>query len=49
LSTKPSLANAKPDDKFQFESNGYFVADLDSHKAETPVSNLAVQSATRKK
>ena len=24
---EPSLANAKPDDKFQFERHGYFVAD----------------------
>jgi glutaminyl-tRNA synthetase len=25
---EPALANAKPDDKFQFERHGYFVADL---------------------
>jgi glutaminyl-tRNA synthetase len=36
------LANAKPDDKFQFERNGYFVADLKDHTAEKPVFNLAV-------
>jgi glutaminyl-tRNA synthetase len=39
---EPSLANAKPDDKFQFERNGYFVADLKDHTANTPVFNLAV-------
>ena len=39
---EPSLANAKPDDKFQFERNGYFVADLKDHTRETPVFNLAV-------
>jgi glutaminyl-tRNA synthetase len=27
---EPSLAEAKPGDKFQFERNGYFCADLDS-------------------
>ena len=30
---EPSLANAQPDDKFQFERNGYFVADLKDHAA----------------
>ena len=39
---EPALANAKPDDKFQFERNGYFVADLKDHSAEKPVFNLAV-------
>ena len=28
---KPSLAAAKPDDKFQFERFGYFVADRQDH------------------
>ncbi len=28
---EPSLANAKPDDKFQFERHGYFVADRVDH------------------
>jgi glutaminyl-tRNA synthetase len=37
-----SLANAQPDDKFQFERNGYFVADRKDHTAEKPVFNLAV-------
>ena len=39
---EPSLANAKPDDKFQFERNGYFVADLKDHATSRPVFNLAV-------
>ena len=39
---EPSLANAQPDDKFQFERHGYFVADRIDHKAEKPVFNLAV-------
>ena len=39
---EPSLANAKPDDKFQFERHGYLVADRIDHKAEKPVFNLAV-------
>ena len=39
---EPSLANAKPDDKFQFERHGYFVADRVDHRAEKPMFNLAV-------
>ena len=39
---EPSLANAMPDDKFQFERHGYFVADRVDHRAEKPVFNLAV-------
>jgi glutaminyl-tRNA synthetase len=37
-----SLATAAPDDKFQFERNGYFVADRKDHTAQRPVFNLAV-------
>ena len=37
-----SLAGAQPDDKLQFERNGYFVADRKNHTAERPVFNLAV-------
>jgi glutaminyl-tRNA synthetase len=29
---EPALASAKPDDKFQFERHGYFVADRVEHK-----------------
>jgi glutaminyl-tRNA synthetase len=39
---EPSLAHARPDDKFQFERNGYFVADLKDHTREMPVFNLSV-------
>ncbi len=39
---EPSLANAKPDDKFQFERHGYLVADCVVHQANKPVFNLAV-------
>ncbi|MEO8058186.1 MAG: glutamine--tRNA ligase/YqeY domain fusion protein [Burkholderiales bacterium] len=34
-----SLASAKPDDKFQFERHGYFVADRVDHAAGKPVIN----------
>jgi len=34
---EPSLASAKPDDKFQFERHGYFVADRIDHTASAPV------------
>jgi glutaminyl-tRNA synthetase len=39
---EPSLANAKADDKFQFERHGYFVADRVDHAQDNPVFNLAV-------
>jgi glutaminyl-tRNA synthetase len=40
---EPSLANAMPDQKFQFERHGYFVADRVDHVQGTkPVFNLAV-------
>ena len=39
---EPSLAEAKADDKFQFERHGYFVADRLDHVAGKPVFNLAV-------
>ena len=39
---EPSLAGAQPDDKFQFERNGYFVADRKDHTPQRPVFNLAV-------
>jgi glutaminyl-tRNA synthetase len=38
-----SLANALPDQKFQFERHGYFVADRVDHvQGAKPVFNLAV-------
>ncbi len=39
---EPSLAQAQPDEKFQFERHGYFVADRIDHAAGKPVFNLAV-------
>ena len=40
---EPSLANATPDQKLQFERHGYFVADRVEHVTGTkPVFNLAV-------
>jgi glutaminyl-tRNA synthetase len=39
---EPSLAQAKPEDKFQFERHGYFVADRVDHRADQPVFNRAV-------
>ena len=40
---EPSLANVMPDQKFQFERHGYFVADRVDHVAGSkPVFNLAV-------
>lgn len=39
---EPALAAVAPDDKFQFERNGYFVADRIDYKPEAPVFNLSV-------
>jgi glutaminyl-tRNA synthetase len=40
---EPSLANTQPDQKFQFERHGYFVADRMAHVVGLkPVFNLAV-------
>ncbi len=39
---EPSLAKAQPDERFQFERHGYFVADRVDHTAAKPVFNLAV-------
>jgi glutaminyl-tRNA synthetase len=36
---EPSLANAQPDAKFQFERHGYFVADRIDHAVGKPVIN----------
>ena len=37
-----NLKDAKPEDRFQFERHGYFVADRKDSKAGTPVFNLTV-------
>ena len=39
---EPALAQAKPDEKFQLERTGYFVADRVDHSEEHPVFNLSV-------
>jgi glutaminyl-tRNA synthetase len=39
---EPSLAQARCDDKFQFERHGYFVADRKDHSTAHPVFNRAV-------
>ena len=39
---EPSLAAAQPDQKFQFERFGYFVADRNDHTPGKPVFNRAV-------
>ena len=39
---EPSLAGAAPEDRFQFERHGYFVADRVDHGPGRPVFNLAV-------
>ena len=39
---EPSLAQAQPDQKFQFERFGYFVADRKDHAPGRPVFNRAV-------
>lgn len=36
---EPALAQANPEDRFQFEREGYFVADRYDHHAEKPVFN----------
>ena len=36
---EPSLAGAQPEQKFQFERHGYFVADRVDHRADAPVFN----------
>ena len=39
---EPSLKDAKPDDRFQFERHGYFVADGKDSTAKNPVFNRAL-------
>jgi glutaminyl-tRNA synthetase len=38
----PSLGQAKPEQSFQFERHGYFVADQFDHSSTHPVFNLSV-------
>jgi len=39
---EPALKDAKPEDRFQFERHGYFIADLRDSKPGAPVFNRAV-------
>jgi glutaminyl-tRNA synthetase len=39
---EPSLKDSRPDEKFQFERHGYFVADLVDSKPGAPIFNRAV-------
>ncbi|MCL6268723.1 glutamine--tRNA ligase/YqeY domain fusion protein [Sansalvadorimonas sp. 2012CJ34-2] len=39
---EPGLVNAKPEQGFQFEREGYFVADRHDHSAEHPVFNMTI-------
>ena len=39
---EPSLADAKPEQSFQFEREGYFVADRYDHAAQQPVFNKTI-------
>ncbi len=39
---EPALKNAKPEERFQFERHGYFVADLRDSRPGSPVFNRAV-------
>jgi glutaminyl-tRNA synthetase len=39
---EPSLMQVEPEDRFQFERNGYFIADRVDTKPENPVFNRAV-------
>ncbi len=39
---EPALASVSPDDRFQFERHGYFVADRIDHRPGAPVFNRAV-------
>ena len=39
---EPALANAKPEQSFQFEREGYFVADRHDHSPEKPVFNRTI-------
>jgi glutaminyl-tRNA synthetase len=39
---EPSLAQAAPEDRFQFEREGYFVADRREHRTEAPIFNQTI-------
>ena len=39
---EPALADARPEQQFQFEREGYFVADRHDHRADKPVFNRTI-------
>ena len=39
---EPALADAEPEQGYQFEREGYFVADRYDHSAEHPVFNRTI-------
>ena len=39
---EPGLVNAEPETSFQFEREGYFVADRHDHSADKPVFNKTI-------
>jgi glutaminyl-tRNA synthetase len=39
---EPSLVDAQPEQNFQFERQGYFVADRFEHSAESPLFNMTI-------
>ncbi len=39
---EPALAQARPEDSYQFEREGYFVADRYDHSTDTPVFNRTI-------
>ncbi|MGL4565227.1 MAG: glutamine--tRNA ligase, partial [Halioglobus sp.] len=39
---EPALAQALPEQGFQFEREGYFVADRHDHRAQAPVFNRTI-------
>jgi glutaminyl-tRNA synthetase len=39
---EPAAATAEPEQSFQFERTGYFVADRRDHRPEAPVFNRSV-------
>jgi glutaminyl-tRNA synthetase len=39
---EPALADAEPEQGYQFEREGYFVADRYDHRAEHPVFNRTI-------
>jgi glutaminyl-tRNA synthetase len=39
---EPEAANAAPEQRYQFERLGYFVADRIDHRADAPVFNRTV-------